>query len=546
LTDTPAAAAPHLVGRERALALTRELLFSAEMDVDVIGPRRSGRSSIVDAMALVASSAQRPAVRVNGVRSLATTPLAALHAAGLGGGAAQERRAASPLQHAIDALTEAVARSGGVVLVDDADLVDDASTGAIDAVRRVTGASVLRTRARPAVASDSGHVVELQPLSYDELAAAVAARLGAPLDATTMSRLYAFTFGNVGVALSTVQVAAVEGTLARRDGIWTADGELWSPSLRGLALDQLAHLTPAEKSAAEVIALASADEAAALCERRDAALEGLLTTGIVKTIGHGGRNRLVLDPPLLSEHFRRGNETAPVPEALFARLVHDEADARRAAATAEWHRSPTPRSALALARALMAPSGLAPGTVDDLDAVLESADEYGDDPLALLALAELRARRALGTGADLARASAALHDAVTALGPRTHVPPTPSWRCSRPKSARRRKRPPARRTVMGRKTTRPSRRRLFAPDGSSPPRSSPSSAAGSRTHSTFTSGSAPSRARTPVRSPTACTVSLSSAQDAVPRRSNGQPAERPRRGNAWTSRRGGSTASWPA
>jgi DNA-binding NarL/FixJ family response regulator len=416
LTDSPTAAAPQLVGRERALALTRELLLSAGMDVDVVGPRRSGRTSIVDAVAAYASSAQRPAVRVNGVRSLAATPLAALHAAGLGAGAGQERRAASPLQHAIDVLTGAVARSGAVVLVDDSDLVDDASTGAIDAVRRATGTPVLRTRARPVVAGDSGHVVELPPLSYDELAAAVAGRLGSPLDAATMSRLYALTFGNVGVALSTVQVAVVEGTIARRDGIWTADGELWSPSLRGLATDHLAHLTPTEISAAEAIALASADEAASLCARPDTALHGLLTTGIVKTIDHGGRNRLVLDPPLLREHFRRANDTAPAPEALFAQLVHEKADARREAAAEAWRRSPTPRSALALARALMAPSGVAPGGADDLAAVLACADESGDDPLALLALAELRARRALGSGTDLATASTALHAAAAALG----------------------------------------------------------------------------------------------------------------------------------
>ncbi len=419
MTDSRAAAAPSLEGRDRALTLARDLLFSAGADVDVIGPRRSGRSSMVDAITVFAGDAQRTAIRVNGVRSLGTTPLAALHAAGLGANAGQDRRTPSPLQQAIDALTAAVARTDSVILVDDADLLDDASTGAVDAVRRATGVPLLRTRARLAEASESGYVVELAPLSYDELTSAVTRRLGGSVDVATMSRLYAVAGGNVGVAISTVQLAVVEGALTRRAGIWTAEGDLWSPSLRGLALDHLADLAPRERSAVEAIAMAPVGDAASLGDRGDAAatLEALEAASIVKTVDQRGRRRIVLDPPLLSEHFRRTAATTRAPDALFVRLVHEEADASRAEATAQWHASPTPGTALALVRALMAPTGIAPGAATGLDAVLTAASGYSGDPVALIGLAELRARRQLGLGHDLETASAALHAAVSALGP---------------------------------------------------------------------------------------------------------------------------------
>ncbi|WP_426625042.1 LuxR C-terminal-related transcriptional regulator [Leifsonia sp. McL0607] len=417
MTDSRAATAASLVGRDRALTLARDLLFSASADVDVIGPRRSGRSSMVEAISAFADDTQRTAIRVNGVRSLGTTPLAALHAAGLGATAGQDRRSPSPLQQAIDALTAAVARNDAVILVDDADLLDDASTGAVDAVRRATGVPLLRTRARLAEATESGYVIELTPLSYDELTSAVTRRLGGPVDVTTMSRLYAVAGGNVGVAISTIQLAAVEGALTRRAGIWTAESDLWSPSLRGLALDHLADLAPAERSALEAIAMAADGDAASLRDRGDAAaMDALEAARMVKTVHQRGRRRIVLDPPLLSEHFRRSDATSPAPDALFVRHVHEEADASRAGATAEWHRSPTPRTALALVRALMAPTGMAPGAAAELDAVLTAATGYSGDPVSLIGLAELRARRELGGGQDLETVSAALHAAVCALG----------------------------------------------------------------------------------------------------------------------------------
>ncbi|MBO1738784.1 helix-turn-helix transcriptional regulator [Leifsonia sp. TF02-11] len=420
MTDPRAASAPRLVGRDRALTLARELLLSAGADVDIVGPRHSGRSSVADALTALVSDAHRTPVRLNGIRTLASTPLAALHVAGLGGNTGQERRTPSPLQNAIDALTAAVARVDAVIVVDDADLLDETSTGAVDAVRRATGVPVLRTRTRHARAMESGYVVDLVPLSYDQLAAVVGERLDGPVDATAMSRLYALSGGNVGLAVSTLRLAVVEGALTRRAGIWTAERDLWTPALRGLVIDHLAGCTPAELAVLAEVAVAGDDDAEvvrrSLGDRHgEAALSELEAAGVVRTLDHGGRRRIVLEPPLLSEHFRHTDAPAASSDALVARLVHQEADARCAEAAADWRSSPTPRSALALVRASMAPACPADGAAVELDAVMTAAS-HSDDPLALLELAELRARHALRAGVDLATASAALHDAVSGLG----------------------------------------------------------------------------------------------------------------------------------
>lgn len=405
----------NIAARDRALALARDLLFSARTDVDVVGPRHSGRSTIVDALFARVSDMQRAVVRVNGVRSLAGTPLAALHTAGLSPNAGHDRRSPSPLQSAIDALTAAVAGSDAVILVDDAELLDGASTGAIDAVRRATGAPVLRTLSRFAETTGAGWVVELTPLTYDELTSIVGERLGGPVDTAAMTWLHTLSGGNVGIAVSMARLAVVEGVLTTRAGIWTAKGDLWTPSLRGLVLDHLADLAPAERSALEAVARAT-DYDAALRAADPSAVRALESAGVLKTIDVKGGRRILLDPPLLSEHFRRTDEAAASSDALVARLVQREADANLAAATAEWRSSPTPRSALALVRSLMAPAGPAADAAVELDAVVTAASAHTEDPLALVELAELRARHALATGADLAMASASLQRAVSGLG----------------------------------------------------------------------------------------------------------------------------------
>ncbi|WP_434318306.1 LuxR C-terminal-related transcriptional regulator [Leifsonia sp. P73] len=408
-----------LAGRERVLTLVRELLFSSDADVDLVGPRLSGRSTVVDAVASSAADARRTVVRVNGVRSLRESPLAALHAAGIGVLTSPERRTASALQQAIDALGTAVGSGAAALLVDDADLLDDASTGAIDAVRRATRTPLLRTRARREEGPSTAYVVEVVPLDYEELRSAVAERLGGPVDASAMSRVYALCGGNVGLALALAELAVLEGRLVRGSGGWSATGELWSRALRGALDAQLSGLGPAERVALERIAVTGVGDVASTRGLVDpGALDGLAAAGVLRIVPHRGRRLIALDPPVLADHLRdRAQVDAPPTDAAFVQLVHAAADSRREEASRVWCAAPSPGSALALAHALMADTGMAPGAAAELDRVLAASAGLPGDPLDTAELAVLRARRSVAAGAGLAEALAVLRAEVAGLGP---------------------------------------------------------------------------------------------------------------------------------
>ncbi|MEY9851580.1 DNA-binding CsgD family transcriptional regulator [Leifsonia sp. EB41] len=419
MIDPRAAESAPLAGRDRVLTLVRELVFSRYADVDLVGPRLSGRSTVVDAVASSAADARRAVVRVNGVRSLRESPLAALHAAGIGVLAAPERRTASALQQAIDALTATIGSGAAALLVDDADLLDDASTGAIDAVRRATRTPLLRTTARLDDGPSTAYVVELVPLDYEELRSVVSERLGGPVDAGAMSRVYALCGGNVGLALALAELAVLEGRLVRASGAWSATGELWSRALRGALEAQLAGLGPAERVALERIAVTGVGDVASTRGLVDpAALEGLAAAGVLRIVPHRGRRLIALDPPVLADHLRdRAQVDAPPTNAAFVQLMHAAADSRREEASRAWHAAPSPGSALVLARALMADTGMVPGSAAELDRVLAGSAGLPGDPLVAAELAVLRARRSLAVGAGLSAALAALRTEVAGLGP---------------------------------------------------------------------------------------------------------------------------------
>jgi DNA-binding CsgD family transcriptional regulator len=419
MIDSRATGPVPLSSRDGVLALVRELLFSSEADVDLVGPRRSGRSTVVDALASSAVDARRTVLRVHGVRSLRSTPLAALHAAGFGVVPTAERRTASPLQQVIDALSTTLGPGPATLLVDDADLLDDTSTGAIEAVSRATRTPLLRTRSRMDAVSSAAYVVELEPLGYEELRSVLAERLGDPVDAGAMSRVYALCGGNVGLALALAELAVLERRLVLRSGAWCATGELWSRALRGALEAQLSGLDPAERGALERIAVAGVGDVGSTRGLVDpTALDGLAAAGVLRVVRHRGRRLIALDPPVLADHLRdRAQVDAPPTDAAFVQFVHAAADARREAATAAWESTPSPGTALALARALMADTGMTPGSGDDLDAVLTASVGLAGDPLDTAELAVLRARRSLAAGEGLAAAVAALREEIAGLGP---------------------------------------------------------------------------------------------------------------------------------
>ncbi|AGW40787.1 LuxR family transcriptional regulator [Leifsonia xyli subsp. cynodontis DSM 46306] len=233
--------------------MARDLL-SVGADIDIGG---SGRTSVLDALALAAADSQASVVRINGIRSLRGNPLAAVHAAGIGSQLTGDRRSASPLQNAIDALSASVGGGRSVILIDDADLLDEASLGAIEAVQRSMRVPTARTRSRLSAdsAHAAGYVIDLPSLRYDDLEIVLTERLGGMIDAGTMSRVYAKSGGNVGLALTMIDLAAREGRLLLTNEVWMARRSLWSPSLRSAVETYLSGLGDEHREALEMIAM---------------------------------------------------------------------------------------------------------------------------------------------------------------------------------------------------------------------------------------------------------------------------------------------------
>lgn len=436
-----------LVGRDAALALARDLL-AIGADIDILGTAGSGRTSVIDALATASADDQVTVVRINGIRSLRGNPLAALHAAGIGSQLAADRRPVSPLQNAIDALAIAVGTGRSVIMVDDSDLLDDASIGAIEAVRRLTRVPLVRSRHHldATGAEAAGYVIELGPLRYDELETVLSSRLDGSIDASTMSRLYAKSGGSVGLALTIVDLAAREGRMVRENGAWAARKSLWSPSLRGAIESYLAGLDDTHREALELIALvgmSDLDTALTLCD--STVLEDLEDAGVLRLVPSGSRQLVTVDPPLLAEFYRheasavrRQRLTAharsvlgtvgsleaifadqrSVPQglgdsdALFVRLVHERSRTRRVVAEAEWRGNPDAGTAYAYLRALLADS-------DSEDLVTRTfAETVGanGDPIDVAKLAVLNAHWHASSGWDLTSVLAELNERVKDLG----------------------------------------------------------------------------------------------------------------------------------
>lgn len=423
---------PALIGRESVLSLSRDLLASGA-DVDIVGSGGSGRTSVLDALAIAATDDQITVVRLHGIRSLRNNPLAALHAAGIGSQVAPDRRPVSPLQNAIDALAAAVSGTRSVILVDDADLLDDASLGAIEAVRRSARVPIARTRSRldSEGAHASDYVIELAPLRYDELETVLVERLGADIDAGTMSRVYAKSGGIVGLALTMVELARREGRLALKNDVWIATRSLWSPSLRRAVETYLSGLDDHHREALEMIALIGvSDVETAVKLSGFTVLEELEDAGVLRIIPSGGRQLVTVDPPLLSEFYRHEASTVRrqrlaghvrdvlgtreaveailadkpiVPhglgdgDALFVRLVHERARTRRIVAEAEWNRSSHAGTAYTYARALLADAE----SGELLAKTFAEGTNCPGEPLEVAQLATLHAHWRLMTGGDL-------------------------------------------------------------------------------------------------------------------------------------------------
>lgn len=152
--------------------------------------------------------------------------------------------------------------------------------------------------------------VALPTLTLEEVGAVLTSVCGAPLEAETLSRIYAKSGGLVKLAVAMTEVGMIEGYLKPLDGHWCAVRDLWSSRLLPMVRGYVQTEASEDRDALEAIAIAgltSAAEAAALigAER----LERLEQRNLVSVEPSGSRHWVTVNPPILGEMYRHAKSS---------------------------------------------------------------------------------------------------------------------------------------------------------------------------------------------------------------------------------------------
>ncbi|SIT78643.1 helix-turn-helix transcriptional regulator [Microbacterium sp. RU33B] len=371
---------------------TRQELFLSAVDVlhsgrslDIVGEHGSGRTHFLRRVGDHFIGIGWRTITVTGLPAFAQTPMVALAVAGVG--ELHDSRPTS-IAASVRSLRDAITPGRTLIVVDDADDLDDFSAGVIRTVQTSAMTPVLssrlvhRTRKSDAVSAGgftTTYAMRLPPMAYGELEAALQSHVGFRIEPGTLSRVFAKSGGNIGLAGAVVDSAQRAGHLVVVDGVGTAAGSLWSPALRHLTEVVLAPLSREAVEALEVLALLGPAElstaAKAVGLDRIGELEERSFLSVVEV---GGSRTVSIHPPLLVEHFRHDSlpgrhaqllariddllSTGPAPgdgsgttahdSAAFVRLVHEHTRRRTLQAREAWQAAPSLRTATDLLTAL--------------------------------------------------------------------------------------------------------------------------------------------------------------------------------------------------
>ncbi|WP_226533986.1 helix-turn-helix transcriptional regulator [Microbacterium paraoxydans] len=447
-----------VIGREQNLATAVDLVH-AGASVDVVGGRGSGRSTFLKALRSRLEEGEWKVIQVRGVASLRQHPLAALHLAGMLSTGTQ--RSTNGLHETAEALRHALRLPRSVLFLDDWDDLDESSWGVAEAVRRSSGIPIvlsrlqgLRARHTPtglaASTFERSYVIDMSPLRFEEMEKALERYLKGPIEAATMSRVFAKSGGNIGLALSLVDAGIREQRITLRGGKeWVATRDLWSSGLRTVLEAHLEDLDDAARDAMEIIAIVGVADIETVRTLIDwATLELLEERRLITFISSGARQLVTVVPPLLVEFFRHEPVTArrmrltaliverlgsagsaaavlaerenhqpssATPEALFVRLLQERARARRIVTASEWEANPSASSAVGYLRALMH-THTAP-VAETVRHVFRTTDVSNGDPAGRAEFESLRAEWTAYVDQDLEGAQRRLGEVAAGMGP---------------------------------------------------------------------------------------------------------------------------------
>ena len=244
------------VGRESELDHVAGALATSQ-GVVLVGEAGVGKTRLLTEAVERSAAAGLHVVKVRATRSSGVVPLGAF-------------APLLPVDDATASLPRAreaiLARGPGVLAIDDAHALDEASAALAHQLVSQDGVRIVATVRRGEEVPDAivglwkdglCERVDLAPLPRPALDRLVTEALGGPVDGRFLHLLWSRTLGNVLFARELLAAAAESGAIERRDGIWTLSRPFTAPPrLRELIAGRLSGVRPAERTALDLLALA--------------------------------------------------------------------------------------------------------------------------------------------------------------------------------------------------------------------------------------------------------------------------------------------------
>ncbi|PZR53455.1 hypothetical protein DNL40_08085 [Xylanimonas oleitrophica] len=323
----------------------------AGRSVDLQGLPGSGRTLLAQAVADELEDAGWHVVRVHGVLALRERPLEALAIAGLV--ARQGSQATTAVSAAVQGILAAVRGGRALLVVDDEVDLDETSIGAIVAAHQIAPFPLLSTsypkpRAmrrpyRVPAEVQPGVTLQVPPLGFVDTQTLLVDALGGPIDAATVSRVFAASGGLPGLALALAEGARQHGGLRQVDGVWQAGPDMWTPEMVRSVDPLLQRLSPPAIDGLHALALAgTVDVSTARRLMSWEVLEELDGYRLLRFVPRGDEMLVGVFPLGIVEYFRHlgvGARHLKVDEAVTRAFGGSLADRPSATAT-PWQLTP--------------------------------------------------------------------------------------------------------------------------------------------------------------------------------------------------------------